>query len=143
MAMPDLDDDTLIFDAGTHIVGIYSVRQDVYVPYEGNDIPDGIQRLIRAREIVSYNGDRYDLGQLNHLMGGDSRQPLAILGCHIDMRVVCWDPILGRSLRDTYEEHFGPPPKTDGSYIGSNQLDVQMTFRLWERWVAGHLRRSL
>jgi hypothetical protein len=130
---------TLIIDTGTSIVGIYCVEEAAYTPYYGDNIAEAIRRIESADEVVTYNGKHRDLEDLGRFAGLDHELPLA--DRHHDMRSICWsDRIWGSSLRDTYSRHFPECPSFPGTYQGSNERDVYMTFKLWELWRAGKLR---
>lgn len=131
----------LVIDTGQSIVGVYSVEDGGYIGYRGSRISEAIERVQNADEVITYNGEMYDLEQLGKFAGivGD----LPIKGKHIDMQRIVWDPIVGSSLIKTYERHFKDCPDfpfgRGGSgdcddYEGSNQRDVYMTFKLWELW---------
>ena len=128
-----MEDDTLIFVTGQDIVGIYSVKRAEYIPYQGAEIRKGIERLVRAKEIVTYNGNHRDLIDISKFMGLPEGQLVAIEGHHTDMREICWSTrIWGSSLVNTYEMHFNDVPHFADTYEGSNEQDVYMTFKLWE-----------
>jgi hypothetical protein len=132
-----MTNDTLIFDVGQTILGIYSVRRKKYVPYWKPDFARGVLRLIRAREIVSYNGNGYDLPEIGKMLG--LTKALQISGVHIDMKEMCWPRIMGSSLRNTYRLQFSELPNSDDTYQGANECDIYMTRKLWQRWKAGKL----
>ena len=136
----------LVIDAGQSIVGVYSVEDGGYIGYRGSRIPDALERVRNADEVITYNGEMYDLEQLGKFAGivGD----LPIKGKHIDMQRIIWEPIVGSSLISTYGLHYKDCPEfpfghRDSSdcdeYEGSNQRDVYMTFKLWELWRDGKL----
>lgn len=101
---------TLVVDTGQSIVGIFSVEDDEYVPYQYVDVFTALDRIADADD-------------------------LPLRGIHVDMRSICWsDRILGGSLYFTYFAHFGTPPDFPDTYVGSNERDCHMTFKLWERW---------
>ena len=99
---------TLVMDAGQSIVGVYSVEDRDYIGYRGSRIPEALERVQNADEVVTYNGEMYDLEQLGKFAGivGD----LPIKGKHIDMQRMVWDPIVGSSLIRTYGMHFEDCP---------------------------------
>ena len=142
---------TLVIDTGLDIVGVYSVEDGIYTPYRGNRRTIAVARVRVADEVVTYNGT--ELGQ----KWSDLRELARLAGCHIevllrgmhtDMQRVCWDPIRGSALSDTYQKVFGTKLawgekeealSSDRKYVLSNRHDVQMTFELWDRWT----RRTL
>jgi RNase_H superfamily len=129
--------DTLVFDYGTSIIGIYSVRQRKYRPYYGEARIKAAQRLVRADCIVSFNGEGYDLPELSKFLG-EYPKPQQ----HIDMMVICWNEgFFGRGLRDIYRQRFGGLPEFPDTYEGDNRRDVHMTLRLWRYWKRGTLVR--
>jgi len=132
---------TLVIDAGQSIVGIYSVEEGEYIGYRGSRISEAVERVQNADEVITYNGEMYDLEQLGKFAGIDGELP--IKGKHIDMQRMIWEPIVGSSLIRTYERHFEscsefPFGRRDcddcDEYEDSNQRDVYMTFKLWELW---------
>src|SRR5262249_4455989 len=128
--------DVLVFDVGEDIVGIYSVTRRKYVAYRGKRILRGTERLMQAAEIVSYNGDAYDLPELARRLALNGKS-LNRRGIHTDMRRVYWgDQIWGANLRDTFLRHCEPRSFPD-THEGSNRSDVYMTFRLWKLYKNG------
>jgi hypothetical protein len=131
--------ETLIIDAGETIVGIFSNKDKLYNAYQGDDILTAIRRIELADEIVTYNGKNYDLGQLGKFAGLQGDLPLK--GTHTDMRSIIWsDRIWGSNLESTYLKHFASVPDFPETYVGSNERDVHMTFKLWELWKVGKLK---
>ena len=132
---------TVVLDCGTHCVGILSVDEGVFkVYYVGPEMDKAIRLIQAADEVVTYNGDRYDLKKLGEFAGLEGQLPLQ--GRHSDMQRICWDPILGSSLINTYHQLFAARPKVDseaGEYEQDNESDVRMTFELWKLWKAGRL----
>jgi hypothetical protein len=120
---------TLVVDIGQSIVGIFSVEDDEYVPYQYVDVSTSLDRIAEADEVVTYNGKRRDLRKLGEFAGLADDLPLR--GIHVDMRSICWsDRILGGSLYTTYFAHFGTPPDFPDTYVGSNERDCHMRFKL-------------
>jgi hypothetical protein len=132
--------ETLVFDVGQNILGIYAVKRRSFVQYRNDDIRRGAQRLVRAREIVSWWGNLYDFPTLAKKLGLREGEAPRILGIHVDMAAVCWGQIQGSNLRGTYLRQFSEVPISDGTHEGDNKCDVQMTFRLWQCWKAGTLK---
>jgi hypothetical protein len=135
--------DTLVFDTGESIVGVYSVRDRKYRAYYGDARVVAARRLQRAAAIVTYNGTRRDLPDLAALLGTPPSTASEILGVHHDMRAVCWsERIWGKSLHDTYLMHSATLPIFPGldSYEADNRRDVMMTYRLWRHWRQGTLK---
>jgi hypothetical protein len=124
---------TLIVDTGDNLVGIFSVEDGQYTPYRGAAISEAIHRIETAEEVVTYNGKFYDLDELGKFAKIPGALPLK--GRHTDMRSICWsDRIWGRSLYNTYLEHFIDCPSFPDTHEGNNNCDVYMTFKLWELW---------
>jgi hypothetical protein len=130
--------DTVIFDVGESILGLWSVRRGKFLQYPLQDFAAGADLLSRAKRIVSYNGKRYDVPFIEKALGLPTGK-LPLSGIHIDMHRECWGNILGRSLRSTYFMHFSELPVFPNTYEGSNRCDVHMTLKLWECLVAGNL----
>jgi hypothetical protein len=130
---------TLVVETGVSIVGIFSVEDNNYIPYRWpDDIPVALQRIAAADELVTYNGENYDLRKLGEFAG--SPGDFVLTGTHTDMRSICWsDLIAGSSLTKTYLMHFGEFPTFSDTYEGSNERDCYMTFKLWQRWKEGSL----
>jgi hypothetical protein len=69
--------ETLVIDAGTTMVGIYAVEAGTYVPYTMSEIiAVAVPRIAAAREVITYNGRRYDLLELGRLAGMSCNLPL-------------------------------------------------------------------
>lgn len=137
-----LIDDTAVFDVGTTIVGVYSLRARRYRAYRGDRRIHIAQRLVRTATIVTYGGSIYDLAEIAKLLGLPSRQP-TLLGDHIDMQVVCWSSrIRGSNLEGTFARQGDPLPRVSlaDEYEASNKRDVAMTLALWRHWKRGTLR---
>jgi hypothetical protein len=147
----------LIIDTGKDIVGVFSVEENSYVAYRGDAIQSAIQRIEAADEVVTYNGSVHDgwsdLVKLGEWAGRADGDSLLLKGTHTDMRIICWsDRIQGSSPINTYLKHYSQEdcprfpytsegiPEGDENYVGSNQRDVYMTFKLWELWKQGKLK---
>jgi len=127
---------TLVVDAGVNIVGVFCVDDGKYQAYTGAELLDGISRVGTASEVITYNGNVYDLAQLGKLAGLPPGELIGLRGRHTDMREVCWPGIWGSNLRSTYRRHFGgDPPSFPQTYEGDNQCDCHMTWRLWDHLV--------
>lgn len=127
-----MNNETLVFDIGDDILGIYSVEAGEYIPYRGNKMKDAVNRLLKAKEIVSYNGKDYDVHKINQLFDDVF---VEFSGNHSDMREICWSArIWGKSLRDTYAMHYSESPEFPGTHEGSNERDVYETYMLWLAW---------
>ncbi len=126
---------TLVFDAGESIVGIFCVDEGKYRAYMGAEITQGVSRIVAADEVVTYNGDSYDLEQIAKLAGLPTGVPIRLSGRHTDMQPLCWPNIMGSNLRSTYRRQFGEePPDFPDTYEGDNERDCHMTWRLWD-WI--------
>lgn len=131
--------ETLVIDVGTTMVGILSADDRAFTPYTEARIVDlVISRIIAAKEIITYNGERYDLLKLGERVGLSVNLPL--MGIHTDMESVCWGNINGRNLSGTYVMHHETCPPFPDTYEGSNERDCYMTFKLWEWWKQGTLK---
>ncbi|MCX7173752.1 MAG: hypothetical protein NT159_07480 [Proteobacteria bacterium] len=132
---------TLVVDTGQDIVGIFCVEDKRYIPYRASDIPSAIEQIREEDEVVTYNGKHHDLEELGKFAGMPAGQELPLAGIHTDIRSICWsDRIWGSSLRNTYSIHFTELPDFPDTHEGSNELDVFMTFKLWELWKEGRLK---
>lgn len=131
--------DTLVIDTGQDIVGVYSVADDTYVSYRGEAKLTAVERIRRAAEVVTYNGNNRDLSDLRHFAGVEPAKDLGLCGIHTDMREICYPGFWGTNLPDTYRRFFSDQPDFGKTYEGSNRLDVYMTFKLWELWTQGNL----
>lgn len=94
---------------------------------------------MRAKEIVSYNGEVRDLLDLRRFLRLPNGRELPLSGKHIDMRIVCWGNIWGSSLSNTFARHFDMCPEFPQTYEGNNERDVYMTYMLWLVWREGKL----
>ena len=132
--------DTLVTDTGEDIVGIYFVCKNTYYAYRGDKIPAALALLTKADEVVTYNGNHYDLEQLRKFAGLPNDHAFQLNGVHTDMREIIWSKrIWGKCLTDTFFEHFTEVPGFPDSYEGRNERDCYMTFKLWELWKKGKL----
>ncbi len=114
------------------------MEDEIYIPHRGSRIAIALDRLAEADEVVTYNGNNYDLERLAEFAGLDRK--FSLRGVHSDMRSVCWsDRIRGSDLGSTYAMHFVSRPKFPETHEGSNELDIYMTFKLWEAWRDGKL----
>jgi hypothetical protein len=130
---------TLVIDTGQDIVGIFSVEENSYTPYRGDDITTAIQRIQAADQIITYNGKLHDLWELGKFSGTSGQ--LLLSRIHVDMRSVCWsDDIFGSNLCSTYSMHFPECPDFPDTYEGSNERDCYLTFKLWQAWKSGELK---
>ena len=129
----------VVVDAGESIVGVYGVAEAVYTAYRGKEMIRAVLRVQEADELVTYNGNRYDLKRLSEIAAQSSRQ-FVLSGEHSDMQDICWGNILGSNLYNTYVRCVGSqPPAFPETYQGSNELDVYMTHKLWQLWCARKL----
>lgn len=131
----------LVVDTGQDIVGIYSVNDSRYRPYRGQEMLEALQQIEQADELVTYNGERYDLARLSEIASGVGRT-FTVRCKHSDMQRVCWGNILGSSLSSTYAQRVGVCPAFPDTYEGSNERDVYMTYALWSLWQHGLLKES-
>ncbi|MBN9615368.1 MAG: hypothetical protein BGO25_03185 [Acidobacteriales bacterium 59-55] len=130
---------TLIVDTGINLVGVFSVEENSYVPYRDDGIQTAIRLIQVADEVVTFNGNNYDLEKLGAFAGlvGD----LPLNGVHSDMRSICWsDRIWGSDLPGTYYRHYTECPAFPDTHEGSTERDCYMTFKLWELWKQGTLK---
>jgi hypothetical protein len=137
-------DEIIVVDTGTcPIVGILSVSNGAFIAYQGERIPDAIQRIMRAKEVIVYGGEMrdgkdYDRVQLAKFVGLSGELPIS--GTYRDMRLICWPWALwGSYLIRTYHRLFPTWPEFPDTYEGSVQRDCYMAWKLWERWKAGTL----
>jgi hypothetical protein len=130
---------TLIVDTGMNLVGVFFVEENSYVPYRDDGIQTAIRLIQAADEVVTFNGNNYDLEKLGAFVGlvGD----LPLNGVHSDMRSICWsDRIWGSDLSGTYYRHYTECPVFPDTHEGSAERDCYMTFKLWELWKQGTLK---
>ena len=126
---------TLVLDVGQSIIGIYCVQHRRYDAYQDVRRIHGLRRIARAGELITYNGDRYDLTEISLLSERLGYAAFKLPPRHVDMRTVCWGPhIIGSSLENTYERQFGSIPSPSTSYEEDCRRDVRMTFELWSAW---------
>lgn len=140
--MNDIDE-IIAVDTGTApIVGILSVSDGSFTAYLGERIPEAINRIMGAKEVIVYGGEQggkdYDLLQLGKFAGMPSELPYS--GTYTDMRLICWPwAAWGSDLKGTYARLFATCPEFPDAYEGSVQSDCYMAWKLWERWKAGTL----
>lgn len=125
---------TLVVDVGQSIIGIQPVRFGRYIPYYGDKRIRALERLEEADEIVTYNGNEYDISELNKISTCLRGKPFTTLGGHIDMREICWPNIWGSNLTDTFKKYCIEQREFPKTYEGSNNSDVFMTLCLWRYW---------
>lgn len=137
---PRLTRDTLVFSVERDLLGIYSVKQRKYAAYRGPRIGEGILRLIKAAETVSYQGKRRALPRLAAYLKLPKGSSVRLRGSHVDLhRVAAARRGAGATLASAYRRHFDALPKFPSTAEGANRREVYMTFRLWQRWRAGAL----
>jgi hypothetical protein len=62
--------EVLSFDWGTTIIGVLEVNTEIFTPYRGGRIADGVRRVIECSgTIVSFNGNSYDLPKMAEYLG--------------------------------------------------------------------------
>jgi hypothetical protein len=134
--------ETLVIDAGTTMVGIYAVEAGTYVPYTMSEIiAVAVPRIAAAREVITYNGRRYDLLELGRLAGMSCNLPLT--GIHTDMEVICWsDRINGKCLLDTYLMHFDVQTTFPSTYEGSQRMRLPYDIQTLGTMEAGEAEGS-
>lgn len=123
----------LVFDVGENIIGVQNTNGGRYISYRGEKRINAIERLEKAHEIVTYNGNRYDLEKINELslsLRGSSFVPPKK---HTDIREEYWPNILGSSLGNTFKENIKKSREFPDTHEGSNQADVYMTLMLWKK----------
>jgi len=133
---------TLVFDVGMSIIGIQNSNGGRYIPYYGDGRKKALERLERACEIVTYNGNRYDLKELNTLSLSLRGKGFKAPKNHIDIREKFWPNILGKCLGDTFNDNVASSRVFPDTYEGSNQADVYRTWMLWKHW-NGTLRSGM
>jgi len=67
---------TLIVDTGINLVGVFSVEENSYVPYRDGGIKTAIRLIQAADEVVTFNGNNYDLEKLGAFAGVVGDLPL-------------------------------------------------------------------
>jgi CRISPR/Cas system-associated protein Cas10 (large subunit of type III CRISPR-Cas system) len=123
----------LVFDVGENIIGVQNTNGGRYIPYRGEKRINAIERLEKAHEIVTYNGNLYDLkkvNELSHSLRGFSFTPPKK---HTDIREEYWPNIWGSNLYNTFKENIKKSREFPDTYEGSNQADVYMTLMLWKK----------
>ncbi|MEH8016603.1 hypothetical protein MN202_05130 [Rheinheimera muenzenbergensis] len=124
----------LVVDYGETIIGIQNANGGKYIPYFDEKRIRALERLEQADEVVTYNGNRYDIGKLNNLSIMLRGREFLIAGIHTDMRELCWPGIIGSSLESTFNKYYDQSRVFPDTYEGSNQKDVYMTLMLWRYW---------
>lgn len=125
---------SLVIDVGQSIVGIQDARRGRYIAYYGDKRRRALERLEETDEVITYNGNRYDVLELDKLSVKLRDTNFRMKGVHTDMREFCWPGILGSSLVSTYKKHIGAEIKFPDTYEGLNRSDVFMTKMLWLHW---------
>ncbi|PSJ18149.1 ribonuclease H-like domain-containing protein [Nitrosomonas supralitoralis] len=124
----------LVVDVGESIIGIQPVKFGRYIPYYGDKRVRALERLEDAGEVVTYNGNEYDIRELNKLSIRLRNTDFIMRGIHTDMRELCWPNIWGSNLRDTYKRYCSIKTEFPDTYEGSNRSDVFRTLHLWRYW---------
>lgn len=125
---------SLVVDVGQSIVGVQNARSGRYIAYYGERRRRAIERLENADEVITYNGARYDISELNKISNTIRGEKLRLSGIHTDMQKLCWPGILGSDLASTFKKHIDIEQRFPDTYEGSNQNDVYMTKMLWRHW---------
>ena len=147
--------EVLSFDWGTAIIGVLDVDTELYTPYSGRRIVEGVQRVTECDGIVvSFNGNLYDLPKMAESLGLADTGGLRLYGRHDDMleitSTILWPgnkPIIGGgSLEKRFrlfcgDEKLPASPFPDDPYIESNWRDCYMPAQLWRKWKRNELRR--
>lgn len=153
---------TVIFDLSTyplspgHIPRMYYGccylvewrRYEHYDPRNDQDIARLIGRLTNALELVSFNGEAFDLQVLRHHHG--LAIPAPKCGIHTDLAVVLGTNGRGGSLdeaawlnlgvRKTNINTLQHDPERRTHARQACQADVRLTYRLWKLYKAGTLK---
>lgn len=115
---------SLVVDVGQSIVGIQDARRGRYFACYGDKRRRALERLEEADEVITYNGNRYDICKLDELSDKLRGTKFHMIGVHTDMRELCWPNILGSNLISTYKQHVGIKFEFPDTYEGSNRSDV-------------------
>lgn len=132
-----MNSNTLVLDVGQSIIGLQKPYRGRYMPYYEQKRIHAFGRLESADEIVTYNGNGYDLDELNKLSLKLRDKDFEFLGIHTDMKEIIWPGIRGSNLSGTYSLYFSSVKKFPDTYEGSNRSDVYMTLMLWRYWKSG------
>jgi hypothetical protein len=131
----------LVIDIGTpRFLGILSISDMKYTSYKGESTREGIARIYASDQLITFNGDRYDLAERG---GFPELQNLPPTVAHVDMMAECWQAdqrFFGKGLRKIYDLLFDSVPAFPDTYEGDNELDCYMALKLFELWKAGRLR---
>ena len=134
---------TLIVDLGETVIGVYCVEDDTYIPYREPEYKIARNRIATADEVVTFNGEEYDLWM--QPLSTKNGSKFLLSGVHTDMKIHCYGiwGCCGTKLRENFELNFGnyeiPSRGYTDKYVVSNWEDVFMTLKLWEL----HRRKAL
>ena len=154
---------TVVFDLSTYPGGfleripalyyaccylVESRRYEYFDPRNEKDVLKLLSRLKDATEVVSFNGETFDLEVLRKHHGLTGRVPRR--GRHTDICVLLSEKGRGGSLDDAARLNLGEP-KLDISKLESDPInrnhareacrsDVSQTYRLWKRYQKGTLK---
>jgi hypothetical protein len=98
--------------------------------HEGSRIPEMIDRIMRATEVIVYgvetrDGKDYDLKQLGKFAGFADELPFS--GTYTDMRLICWPwAVWGSNLPRTFHRFFTTCPPFPDTYEGAVERDCYM-----------------
>ncbi|AIY65221.1 ribonuclease H-like domain-containing protein [Pseudoalteromonas piratica] len=128
---------SIVFDVGTNLIGIMDTNETVYRHYYGSNRLEAIELLENATEIVSFNGKKYDIKEVNKVSIELREIPFSPKGTHTDILNKCWDYCFAGSLDKCFKEIIGADVTFPDTHLGSNEKDVYQTLMLWK-----HLYRS-
>jgi hypothetical protein len=121
-----------IVDVGDNLIGISGSTNFSYTAYYGNDRISALEILENAKEIVTFNGKRYDYKQLCHFSEKLRSSPFNFRGVHTDIMPSCWQFAFAANLINCFKKIVGEEVSFPDTHEGSNQSDVYMTLKLWE-----------
>jgi hypothetical protein len=121
-----------IVDVGQNLIGMSGHTDNSYKAYYGSNRIEALQILENAKEIVTFNGNNYDIKELNNFSKELLGRPFNLSGIHTDIMSACWEFAYGHSLINCFKNLIGEKISFPDSHEGSNQSDVHMTLKLWE-----------
>jgi hypothetical protein len=146
-----MTDEELVFDIGGYSIGIGILRIEdgCFKRYQDDDLITGVNRLLHAKRIISFNGSNkaaYDQKELRKILNLSGEETIPFKGVHDDMMSLCYETgrmepdgyynkgYFGMKLREIYLIRFKkllPAPDTNRGHLLN---DVLATYQLWKCW---------
>jgi hypothetical protein len=151
-----MTDEELVFDIGGYDIGIgiLRIKDGCFTRYQNSDLTTGVNRLLNAKRIISFNGSdeaAYDQKELRKILNLSADDTIPFKGVHDDMKLHCYktgrfEPdgnynqgYFGMKLREIHQIRFKTPLPAPDTFRGHLLNDVLATYQLWKCWREGVL----